>query len=148
MKACVTNRENIDYHKIQYFPNSLRGRIVDWFGKYEIAYLTTSWAKVQRAFIIWFSEIRSEGQATVASWYAKQKKYESTENYYDQFPWLCVVISQQPNDIYSRRTFREGLQYQLGPISCILKVYNMALQIGMLNMMISTILSMNHIHGD
>jgi len=52
MKACVTNGENIDYHKIQYFPNSLRGRIVDWFGKYETVYLTTTWAKVQRAFII------------------------------------------------------------------------------------------------
>jgi hypothetical protein len=38
---------------------------------------------VQRAFIIRFSEIRSEGQAIVASQYAKQKKYESMEDYYD-----------------------------------------------------------------
>ncbi len=42
------------------------------------------------------------------------------EDYYDQFLWLCVVIPQQPNDIYLRKAFREGLQYQLGPTSCIL----------------------------
>jgi len=43
----------------------------------------TTWAKVQCAFIIRCSEIRSEGQAIVASRYAKQKKYESMEDYYD-----------------------------------------------------------------
>ncbi len=32
-----------------------------------------TWTKVQHAFIIQFSEIRSEGQAIAASWYAKWK---------------------------------------------------------------------------
>jgi hypothetical protein len=44
-----------------------------------------TWAKVQCAFIIQLSEIRSEGQAIAASRYAKRKKYESMEDYYDQF---------------------------------------------------------------
>jgi hypothetical protein len=35
MKVCVINGENTDCHKLQYFLNSLRGRVVDWFGKYE-----------------------------------------------------------------------------------------------------------------
>jgi hypothetical protein len=45
-------------------------------------------------FIIRFSEIRSEGQVIVTLQYAKQKKYELMEDYYDQFMWLCVVILQ------------------------------------------------------
>jgi hypothetical protein len=85
MKVCVTNGEYTDCHKLQYFPNSLRGRVVDWFGRYEIAHPTTTWAKVQCAFMIRFSEIRNEGQAIAASRYAKQKKYELMEDYYDQF---------------------------------------------------------------
>jgi hypothetical protein len=44
-----------------------------------------TWAKVQRAFITQFSEIRSEGQAAATLRYAKQKKYESTKDYYDKF---------------------------------------------------------------
>jgi hypothetical protein len=44
-----------------------------------------TWAEVQCAFMIRFNEIRNEGQATVASRYAKQKKYELMEDYYDQF---------------------------------------------------------------
>jgi hypothetical protein len=44
-----------------------------------------TWAKVQCAFIIQFNEIRNEGQAIATSRYAKQKKYESMEDYYDQF---------------------------------------------------------------
>jgi hypothetical protein len=40
---------------------------------------------VQRGFITGFSEIRSEGQVVVTLRYVKQKKYESTEDYYDQF---------------------------------------------------------------
>ncbi len=42
-----------------------------------------TWAEVQCAFIIRFNEIRNERQATIASRYAKQKKYESMEDYYD-----------------------------------------------------------------
>ncbi len=34
-KVCMTNGENIDDHKLQYFPNSFRGRVVNWFGRYE-----------------------------------------------------------------------------------------------------------------
>jgi hypothetical protein len=75
--------ENIQIATNYNFPNSLRGRITDWFGRYEIVHPTTTWAKVQRAFIIQFSEIRSEGQAIATSQYAKQNKYESMEDYYD-----------------------------------------------------------------
>ncbi len=82
-KVCVTNGEYIECHKLQYFPNSLRGRVANWFGKYETVHPTTTCAKVQRAFIIQFSEIRSEGQVIATSRYAKQKKYESMEDYYD-----------------------------------------------------------------
>ncbi len=60
-KVCVTNGKYTDDHKLQYFPNSLKGRVVDWFGKYETTHPTTTWTKVQRAFIIQFNEIRSEG---------------------------------------------------------------------------------------
>ncbi len=66
-KVCVINGEYTDYHKLQYFPNSLRGRVVDWFGRYETAHPTRTWAKVQCAFIIPFNEIRSEGQPIAAS---------------------------------------------------------------------------------
>jgi hypothetical protein len=55
-------------------------------------------------------EIPSEGQVVVASQYAKQKKYESMEDYYDRFLQLCAVIPQQPNDIYFSEAFRKGLQ--------------------------------------
>jgi hypothetical protein len=81
--VCVTNGEYIDYLKLQYFPNSLKGRVADWFTKYETAHPTMTWAKVQRAFITQFNEIRSEGQTIATSRYAKQKKYESIEDYYD-----------------------------------------------------------------
>jgi hypothetical protein len=147
-EVCVINGEDTNCHKLQYFPNSPRGKVADLFGRYEIAHPTLTWAKVQRAFITRFNEIRSERQATIASWYAKQKKYESMEDYYDQFLRLCVVIPQQPNNIYLKEGFKKGLWYQLGPTSCILKACNMALKIGMLNMMISAVLSMNDIHGD
>jgi hypothetical protein len=45
----------------------------------------TTWDEVQWAFISQFSEIRNEGQAIAALRYAKQKKYESVEHYYDKF---------------------------------------------------------------
>ncbi len=44
-----------------------------------------TWVKVQRAFIIRFSEIRNEGQIAATLQYVKQKKYESVEDYYDEF---------------------------------------------------------------
>ncbi len=67
IKVCVTNGEDTNYHKLQYFPNSSRGKVTDWFGRYEIAHPTMTWAEVQHAFITRFNEIRSEGQAIVAS---------------------------------------------------------------------------------
>ncbi len=42
--------------------------------------------------------------------YAKQKKYESIENYYDNFLQLYMVIPQQPHDIYLREACRKGLR--------------------------------------
>jgi hypothetical protein len=42
--------------------------------------------------------------------YAKQKKYESIEDYYDRFLWLCAIIPQQYDDIYFRETLRKGLK--------------------------------------
>ncbi len=71
--------------QITIFPNSSRGKVANWFGRYEIVHSTMTWAEVQCAFMIRFNEIRNEGQATVASRYAKQKKYELMEDYYDQF---------------------------------------------------------------
>ncbi len=38
--ACVTNGENTRAHKLQYFPKSLRGKVVNWFAHYEITHLT------------------------------------------------------------------------------------------------------------
>jgi len=57
MKVCVSNGENTNHHKLQYFPNSLRGETTNWFGRFQIVHLASTWAKVQRAFIIGFSEI-------------------------------------------------------------------------------------------
>jgi len=104
-KICVTNGEN--NHKIQYFPNSLKERVIDWFIRYEIAHPTTTWNWVQQALITRFSEILNEGQVVATLGYAQQKK--SMEDYYDWFLWLCVVIPQQLDDIYFREAFREGL---------------------------------------
>jgi hypothetical protein len=42
--------------------------------------------------------------------YKKQKKYEYVEDYYDRVLRLCVVISQQPHDIYLKEAFRKGLK--------------------------------------
>ncbi len=36
MKVCVTNGEYIDYHKVQYCPNSMSGRVANWFRRYEM----------------------------------------------------------------------------------------------------------------
>ncbi len=35
------------------------------------------------------------------------------EDYYDKFLQLCVVIPQQPNDVYLQETFKEGLRKKL-----------------------------------
>jgi len=51
IEVCVTNGEDTNCHKLQYFSNSPRGKVADWFGRYEIAHPTMTWAKVQRAFI-------------------------------------------------------------------------------------------------
>jgi hypothetical protein len=34
-KVCVTNGENTFDHKLQYFPNLLRGKVVDRFARFE-----------------------------------------------------------------------------------------------------------------
>jgi hypothetical protein len=57
-----------------------------------MVHLVTTWDEVHRAFISRLSEIHSKGQVAVALRYAKQKKYESIEDYYDRFLQLCVVI--------------------------------------------------------
>jgi hypothetical protein len=90
----MTNGENNDDHKLQYFPNSLRGRTIDWFRRYEIVHPTVTSAEVERAFIIQFNEIRIEGQSIATLRYVKQKNYELVEDYYDRFLQLCVVIPQ------------------------------------------------------
>jgi len=45
-KVYVTNGENINAHKLQYFPNSLKGKTINWFAHYEITHLTTTWDEV------------------------------------------------------------------------------------------------------
>jgi hypothetical protein len=69
--------------------------------------------KVQHAFITRFNEIRSEGQAAITLQYARLKKYELMEDYYDWFLRLCVVIPQQPDDICLREALRKGLQIKM-----------------------------------
>jgi hypothetical protein len=34
-KLCVTNGENIPDNKLQYFPNLLKGKVVNWFTRFE-----------------------------------------------------------------------------------------------------------------
>jgi hypothetical protein len=45
---CVTNGKNIEDHKFQYFPNSLKRKAVDWFAKFETAQLATTWEKYNK----------------------------------------------------------------------------------------------------
>jgi hypothetical protein len=49
--VCATNGEDTNDHKLQYFPIFFKGRVVDWFARYEIAHLATTWDEVQWAFI-------------------------------------------------------------------------------------------------
>ncbi len=36
---------------LQYFPNSLKGKTINWFAKYEMVHFVITWDKVQWAFI-------------------------------------------------------------------------------------------------
>ncbi len=57
----MTNGEDINDHKLLYFPNFLRGRTINWFARYEIAHPMATWGEVQWAFISRVSEIHIEG---------------------------------------------------------------------------------------
>jgi hypothetical protein len=65
----------------------------------------------------------------------KQWKHEIIEDYYDKFLQLCVVIPQQPDDVYLRETFKEGLKNKLKltiigmPNATIVEVTNLAREI-------------------
>jgi hypothetical protein len=67
----VTNGEDMDDHKLQYFPNSLRGKSIDWFVRYKTICLAATWNEVQHAFINRFSEICNKGQVAATLKYAK-----------------------------------------------------------------------------
>jgi hypothetical protein len=54
-----------------------------------------------------------DSMAIVALREVKQWKHEIMEDYYDRFLQLCVVIPQQPNDVYLQETFKEGLRKKL-----------------------------------
>jgi hypothetical protein len=74
--------------------------------------------------------MRNERQAIVALKEVKQWKHEIVKDYYDNFLQLCVIIPQQPNDVYLKETFREGLRKKLKltiigmPKATIVKVAN------------------------
>jgi hypothetical protein len=80
-KVCVTNGEDTNNHKLQYFPNFnyLRGKVVNWFAKYKMTHPVATWDEIQQDFVNRFSEIRSKGQTTITLKYAQQKKYEFVE---------------------------------------------------------------------
>ncbi len=61
IKVYVTNGEDTYDHKLQYSPDSLRGKVVDWFARYERTHLVTTGDEIQQAFISQFSEIHSKG---------------------------------------------------------------------------------------
>jgi hypothetical protein len=42
---------------LQYFANSLKGEVVNWFAKFETTWLATTWDEIQQAFISIFSEV-------------------------------------------------------------------------------------------
>jgi len=60
IKVCVTNEENMDDHKVQYFFNSFKRKATDWFFKYEMIHPMATWNEVQWVFINQFSEICNE----------------------------------------------------------------------------------------
>jgi hypothetical protein len=59
-KVCVTNGEDTNAHKLQYFPTTLRGKNVSLFTHYETTNLATSWGEVQHAFISGLSDVHNE----------------------------------------------------------------------------------------
>jgi hypothetical protein len=72
-KVCVTNGKDTYDHKIQYFPNSLRKIVTNWFIRYEIAHPIATRNQVQRTFITQFNEIQNERQVVATLHYAQQK---------------------------------------------------------------------------
>ncbi len=109
-KVCVIDGKDIEYHKLQHFSNSLKGRGASYFARYETPHLIATWNEVQWTFIMRFGEICNKWQVAVTLKYAKHKRCELVENYFDQLMWLCAVIPQWPNGIYLREVFREGLR--------------------------------------
>ncbi len=75
-KVCVMNDENTKDHKIQYFANFFKKKVIDWFAKYETAHPTGTWNQMQFTLITQFSEIQSERQAIMALHHLKQKKIQ------------------------------------------------------------------------
>jgi hypothetical protein len=71
-----TSNNGSNNGKLQYFPNSLKGRTTNWFVQYEITNPTSTWNEIQQAFIVKFSEVQGEDQAMEALCYVKQRKYE------------------------------------------------------------------------
>ncbi len=77
----------------------------------------------------------NERQAIVALKEMKQWKHQTIEDYYDNFFQLCVFIPQQPDDVYMRETFKEGLRKKLElaiigmPRTTVVKVANLAREI-------------------
>jgi hypothetical protein len=65
----------------------------------------------------------------------KQWKHEIVEDYYDKFLQLCIVIPQQPDDVYLIETFKEGLKKKLKltfigmPRAMIIKIVNLTREI-------------------
>jgi hypothetical protein len=72
--------------------------------------------------------VHNERQPIVALREVKQWKHEIVEKIYDKFLQLCVVIPQQPNDVYLKETFKEGLRKKLKlaiiglPIATIIEI--------------------------
>jgi hypothetical protein len=72
--------------------------------------------------------VHNERQPIVALREVKQWKHEIVEKFYDKFLQLCVVIPQQPNDVYLKETFKEGLRKKLKlaiiglPIATIIEI--------------------------
>jgi hypothetical protein len=93
-KACVTNGEDTDAHKLQSFPTTLQRKSVSWFTHFETANLVATWGEVWCAFISRFSDVHNERQAIIALREVKQWKHETIKNYYDKFLQLFVVIPQ------------------------------------------------------
>ncbi len=106
-KVCVMNGEDTNARKLQYFPTTLWGKNANWLSCYETTIPVATWGGVQHAFISKFSDVHNKRQAIVALKAMKQWKHEIVEDYYNNFLQLCVVIPQQPNDVYMGESFRK-----------------------------------------